>query len=57
MKNNLRKFAKNNRSSITLDKKTEKLFNDNFHTCLDNILSDDNNITIVGLYYPILNEI
>ena len=57
MKNNLRKFAKNNRSNITFDKKTKKLFNDNFYTCLDNILSDHNNITTVGLYYPILNEI
>tara|TARA_B100000524_G_scaffold294155_1_gene168850 strand:+ start:91 stop:678 length:588 start_codon:yes stop_codon:yes gene_type:complete len=57
MKNNLRKFAKNNRSNITFDKKTKNLFNNNFYTCLDNILSDDNNITIVGLYYPILNEI
>ena len=57
MKNNLRKFAKNNRSNITFDKKTKKLFNNNFYTCLHNILSDDNNITIVGLYYPILNEI
>ena len=57
MKNNLRKFAKNNRSNITFDNKTKNLFNNNFYTCLDNILSDDNNITIVGLYYPILNEI
>ena len=57
MKNNLRKFAKNNRSNITFDKKKKKLFNNNFYTCLDNILSDNNDITIVGLYYPILNEI
>ena len=57
MKNNLRKLAKNNRSKITFDKETKKLFNNNFYTCLDNILSNDNDITTVGLYYPILNEI
>ena len=56
MKKNLRIVAKNNRSNITFDKKTKKLFNDNFYTCFDDILSGDN-ITIVGIYYPILNEI
>ena len=48
MKKNLRIVAKNNRSNITFDKKTKKLFNDNFYTCFDDILSGDN-ITIVGL--------
>ena len=56
MKNNLRKVAKNIRSNITFDKRTKKLFNNNFYTCFDSILSGDN-IAIVGLYYPILNEI
>jgi len=56
MKKNLRLVAKNIRSNITFDKRTKKLFNNNFYTCFDDILSDDN-ITIVGIYYPILNEI
>ncbi len=57
MKNSLRNFAKTNRSKITFDNKTKKLFQDNFYSCLDKILFDYINITAVGLYYPILNEI
>ena len=57
MKNYLRNYAKTNRSKITFDNKTKKLFKDNFYSCLDNILSYHTNITTVGLYYPILNEI
>ena len=57
MKDSLRNIAKTNRSKITFDNKTKKLFIDNFYLCLNNILSNYTNITNIGLYYPIFNEI
>ena len=57
MKSKLRIVAKQNRSKIIFDKKTQELFIDNIYFCLDQIFLKGNNLSAAGLYYPMFNEI
>ena len=57
MKSSLRIKAKKKRALITLNSESENTFLKYINSCLDKVLSIDNNIKVIGLYYPILNEI
>jgi 5-formyltetrahydrofolate cyclo-ligase len=57
MKSSLRIKAKKKRALITLKAESKNTFLMHINSCLDNILSIDNSIKVIGLYYPILNEI
>ena len=57
MKSSLRIKAKKKRALINLKSESEISFLNHIYSCLDNIFSIDNNIKIIGLYYPILDEI
>lgn len=57
MKSNLRIIALKKRALITLNIKSENTLLKHISSCLDNILSIDNSIKVVGIYYPILNEV
>ena len=57
MKRSLRIIAKKKRALITLNIKNQYNFLKHINYCLDKVLSIDSSVKIVGLYYPILNEI
>jgi 5-formyltetrahydrofolate cyclo-ligase len=57
MKSCLRIKAKKKRALITLNSESENTFLKHINSCLDKVLFIDNNIKVIGLYYPILNEI
>ena len=57
MKSSLRIKAKKKRALITLKAESKSTFLMHINSCLDNIFSIDNSIKVIGLYYPILNEI
>ena len=57
MKSSLRIIAKKKRALITLNIKSQNTFLKHINYCLDKVLSIDSSVKIVGLYYPILNEI
>ena len=57
MKSSLRIKAKKKRALISLKSESENTFLNHINSCLDTVLSIDNNIKVIGLYYPILNEI
>ena len=57
MKSNLRVIAKKKRALITLNTESENTFLKHINSCLDKVLLIDNSIKVVGLYYPILDEI
>ena len=57
MKSSLRIKAKKKRALITLKAESKSTFLMHINSCLDIVFSIDNNIKVVGLYYPILNEI
>jgi len=57
MKSSLRVIAKKKRAMISLNIKSQNNFTKLINSCLDKLLSIDNSIKIVSLYYPILNEI
>ena len=57
MKKNLRIFAKNKRSEITLDFVSKANLAKQIKYCLDDIFFYNHNIKTACLYYPINNEI
>ena len=57
MKSSLRIKAKKKRALITLTSESENTFLKHINSCLDSVFSIDKNIKVIGLYYPILNEI
>ena len=57
MKSSLRIKAKKKRALITLNAESEFTFLKHINSCLDTVFSIDNNIKVIGLYYPILDEI
>ena len=57
MKSSLRIKAKKKRALITLNSESENTFLKYINSCLDKVLSIDSNIKVIGLYYPIFNEI
>ena len=57
MKSSLRIKAKKKRALINLKSESENTFLNHINSCLDTVFSIDNNIKVIGLYYPILDEI